>query len=128
MGILSMPHCLWVGKTPLDHNLHSYMYMLASFSSYPNILAERMAGIEPAPSAWKAEALPLCNIRVKTIIPLSTNVCQEYTSIHVGIKGCLLSLIFDSLTVLDPFLLLHRKQEATVFIHVVSPPKYLGTT
>ena len=24
---------------------------------------ERMAGIEPALSAWKAEALPLCNIR-----------------------------------------------------------------
>ena len=26
-------------------------------------LLERIAGIEPAPSAWKAEALPLCNIR-----------------------------------------------------------------
>ena len=25
---------------------------------------ERIAGIEPAPLAWKARALPLCNIRI----------------------------------------------------------------
>ena len=32
-----------------------------------NFVMERIAGIEPAPLAWKARALPLCNIRFFSI-------------------------------------------------------------
>ena len=44
-------HCLttWLHPPEIPKNL---------------IKLERIAGIEPAPLAWKARALPLCNIRV----------------------------------------------------------------
>ena len=32
--------------------------------------AERTMGIEPTPSAWKAEALPICNIRMAGLVGL----------------------------------------------------------
>ena len=53
-----MGHYQWVEKTPLDHNLHSYMYMLARFSFYP-IIQERMTRIELAIPTWKDGVLPL---------------------------------------------------------------------
>lgn len=42
---------------------------------------ERIAGIEPAPLAWKARALPLCNIRVNISDIINTTLnflhCQD---------------------------------------------------
>jgi hypothetical protein len=40
------------------------IHCLTTWLHPPENKLERIAGIEPAPLAWKARALPLCNIRV----------------------------------------------------------------
>ena len=39
---------------------------------------ERIAGIEPAPLAWKARALPLCNIRFNISYVLNSSIKFTY--------------------------------------------------
>lgn len=49
---------------------------------------ERIAGIEPAPLAWKARALPLCNIRlnISNIINITLKFiyCQDRAKFKIS--------------------------------------------
>ena len=50
---------------------------MPSRSSAPKDVLERVAGIEPAPSAWKAEVLPLNNTRDDAQPPLIHDLMVE---------------------------------------------------
>src|SRR5690625_3878542 len=63
----------WWAWVDSNHRPHAYQACALTRLSYRPIFMERVMGIEPTSSAWKAEVLPLNYTRIQLLKNNSTN-------------------------------------------------------